>query len=201
MFFFYTTASVPSILAYRSPTRQCIVQQLINNKIIHSEADSDYNYLTKFNSITPYCTKSTITPIDCSTLRPCKLYTTWFLYRTTPFVYSKKQGARARHKKTHPTPHTMCHRHRPPHLTKSSPHTCKYKSCLLPIDPHSPSPHITTQYLYVPYGLQNRLSNLREQAHRVTLPESRKLTFQPTTPPDFRNSAPLPPHGPLFITR
>ena len=148
---FHTTASIPSILAYKCPTRQCIVQQLINNKIIHSEADSDYNYLTKFNSITPYCTESTITPIDCMTLGPCELYTTWFLYRTTPFVHSKKQGAR--HKKTHPTPHTMCHRHRPPHLTKTSPHTCKYKSCL-----PSPSPHTTTHYLYVPYGLQNRHS-------------------------------------------
>jgi len=30
---------------------------------------------------------------------------------------------------------------------------------------------------------------------------SRKMTIQPTTPPDFRNSAPLPPHRPLFIIR
>ena len=30
---------------------------------------------------------------------------------------------------------------------------------------------------------------------------NRKLTFQATTPSDVRNSAPLPPHGPLFITR
>ena len=48
---------------------------------------------------------------------PCELYTTWFLYCTTPFVHSKKQRGKAQ--KTHPTPHTMCQRHRPPHLTKT----------------------------------------------------------------------------------
>jgi len=45
--------------------------------------------------------------------------------------------------KTHPTPHTMCHRHRPPHLTKTSHHTCKYKavsypSTPLPVSTHNP---------------------------------------------------------------
>ena len=54
--------------------------------------------------------------------------------------------------------------------------------------PHSPSPHITTHYLYVLYGLQNRhfpWESTDSPGHIA-----RKLTFQPTTPPDFRNSAP-----------
>jgi len=60
------------------------------------KADSDYNYLIKFNSITPYYTESNITPIDCTALGPCELYTTWFLYCTTPFVHgkNKEQGTK-----------------------------------------------------------------------------------------------------------
>jgi len=64
---------------------------------------------------------------------PCELYTTWFLYCTTPLVHSKKQKGKAQ--KTHHTPHTMCHRHRPPPLTKTSHHTCKYKAVSYPLTP------------------------------------------------------------------
>ena len=116
---FHTTASTPSILANRCPRRQWIVQQLINNKIIHSAADSDYNYLTKFNRIIPYCTESNITPIDCTTLSPAN-YTQRGSSTAPHRLHTVKTRAR---QKTHPTPHTMCHRHRPPHLTKTSPHT------------------------------------------------------------------------------
>ena len=47
--------------------------------------------------------------------------------------------------------------------------------------PHSPSPHITTHYLYVLYGLQNRHSPWERTDSPGHI--ARKLTFHPTTPP------------------
>jgi hypothetical protein len=134
------------------------------------KADSDYNYLTKFNSITPYYTESTITPIDCTTLGPCELYTTWFLYCTTPFVHSKNKG---KAQKTHPTPHTMCHRHRPPHLTKTSPHTCKYKAVSYPSNPLPVSTHNTPLFIRSIWFAEQTLS-LREQTHRGHIARKQK---------------------------
>jgi len=45
--------------------------------------------------------------------------------------------------------------------------------------------------------------SLREQTDLEPghIARSRKMTFQLTTLLDFRNSVPLLPHGPLFITR
>jgi len=81
------------------------------------------------------------------------------------------------------------------HLTHVSTKAVSYPSTPLPVSTHN-NPLLIHSIWFTEQTL-----SLREQTHRVTLPESRKLTFQPTTPPDFRNSAPLPPHGPLFITR
>ena len=100
--------------------------------------------LNKFNSITPYYTESNITPIDCIPSGPCELYTTWFLYCTTPFVHSKKGKAQKPIPRRTPcatdTDHHTWRRHHIIHVsTKLSP-THR---------PHPPSPHITTHYWYV----------------------------------------------------
>jgi len=83
------------------------VQQLIN-KIINSEAECDYNYLTKFNSITPYYTESTITPIDCTTLGPANY--TQRDSSTAPHCFytakNKGQGTKNPSHAAHPVPQT-----------------------------------------------------------------------------------------------
>jgi len=76
---------------------------------------------------------------------PCELYTAWFPYCTTPFVHSKNRG---QGKKTHPTPHTMCHKHWPPHLTKTSHHTCKYKVVSYPSTPLPVSTHNNPLFIH-----------------------------------------------------
>jgi len=150
------------------------------------KADSDYNYLTKFNSITPYYTESTSHRLTARPSGPVN-YTQRDSSTAPHRLYTVK--TRPRHKK--PIPHrTPCatgtdhHTWRRHHLTHVS-------TKLSPTHrTHSPSPHLTPHYLYIPYGLQNRHSPWENRLTGVTLPESRKLTFQPTTPPDFRNSAP-----------
>ena len=73
-------------------------------------------------------------------------------------------------------------------LTYRVDHTCKYKAVSYP---STPTPRLHTQQptIYT-FHMVCRTDTLleREHTHRVTLTEN--LTFQSTTPPDFRNSTP-----------
>ena len=110
-----------------------------------------------------------------------------------PFVHSKKQNGKAQ--KTHPTPHIMCHRHRPPHLMKTSHHTCKYKAVSYPSNP----PPFTTRnnplFLRSIWFADTLLE--REQTHRVTLPDNWDSSLPHHRTLGTRH--PLPPHGTLVL--